>query len=93
MRIKATILAGLGLMMLGAAPAFADKKIYPYHTYANFCPAGLQPVTISGTISCGTPNQYQSYQHVMMHPAPRRKVRVHHGHNHFNCPVGTKGCN
>jgi hypothetical protein len=74
---------GLSLMMLIAAPVAAsaqDAKIYAYHT-ENFCPAGLQPITISGVICCGTPNQTVSYAQVMQHPVTRKKVhkvrRVH----------------
>ncbi|MEP3052646.1 hypothetical protein [Ascidiaceihabitans sp.] len=94
MRIKTALLTGLGLMVMGAAPAFADAKIYPYHAKANYCPAGLQPITISGVICCGTPNQSMSYQHVMMNAAKRHKPKRHvrRAKSVYDCPIGTKGC-
>jgi hypothetical protein len=97
MRIKTALMAGFGLMIVGAAPALADAKIYPYHASANHCPAGLQPVTISGAICCGTPNQGMSYQSVMMHPVKKKKVHKRHTHrvravSTYDCPIGTKGC-
>jgi len=94
MRINKILTAGIGLLILGAAPAMAGggTKIYPYHA-ENFCPAGLQPITISGVICCGQPNQHSSYQDVKMTPAPRKKVhRTHYAPKQSYCPVGTKGC-
>lgn len=93
MRIKTALMAGFGLMMMGAAPAMADAKIYPYHG-KNYCPAGLQPVTISGVICCGTPNQSMSYQKVMMNAAKRHKPKrhTHRVKSTYDCPIGTKGC-
>ena len=94
MRIKTVLTAGFGLMMMGAIPAMAmDAKIYPYHG-KNFCPAGLQPVTISGVICCGVPNQEISYKHALATPAPRKKVvrHTHYKPKQSSCPVGTKGC-
>ncbi|MEM6759910.1 MAG: hypothetical protein AAF601_10570 [Pseudomonadota bacterium] len=84
-------------LALTAAPALADNhtptpggNIYSYKTHTNFCPAGLQPVTMDGVICCGVPNQSMSYQHVMAHASNRahaqRAARV-------DCPVGAKGCN
>ncbi len=66
------------------------KPIYPVHTKANFCPHGLQPVTVSGAISCGTPTTATSYRHMMMHPTTHRKRRsaVPYG----DCPPEVKGC-
>ena len=77
-----TTLAAAALTAL-TAPAFAEvytPNIYAYPTHENFCPAGLQPVTINGTICCGTPNQHITYQQAMSHPvvrrhAPKRVVR------------------
>lgn len=77
--------------ILGAVPGMAmDAKIYPYHAKQNFCPAGLQPVTLGGVICCGTPNQSVSYQSVMQHPAQTRSHRV--ASARADCPVGVKGC-
>ena len=94
MRIKTVLTAGFGLMMMGAAPAFAEAKIYPYHA-ENFCPAGYQPITISGVICCGQPNQSISYQQAKMTPAPRKAKRHVHrvrSQRQVSCQVGTKGC-
>ena len=91
MRIKSKLAAGLGLMMMTALPAMAmDAKIYPYHA-ENFCPAGLQPITISGVICCGTPNQSMSYQQVKMTATPRRTIRRARARR-VNCEEGAKGC-
>lgn len=93
MRSKAAFAAlGLTLASLLPAQAWADAKIYAYPAAANYCPDGLQPVTIAGVICCGTPNQSVSYHAMMAHPAqhrakhrPARSARAH-------CPVGEKGC-
>ena len=93
--MRLTTAAGIGLMMATLAPAqaTADAKIYPYHG-ANFCPAGLQPVTISGVICCGKPNQHISYRQALAHPAKKRHVRKHRPvySAKAHCPAGTKGC-
>lgn len=99
MRISTAIAVAAGLCALGATASVADghaahgPKIYPYHTSANYCPEGLQPVTISGVICCGTPNQKHSYQAMMSHPVKKvaKKKKVHRTASK-DCPVGTKGC-
>lgn len=96
MRLMTGALTGLGLTMATLMPAqvAADAKIYPYHA-ANFCPAGLQPITISGVICCGQPNQHVSYSQMMAHPVAKKK---HHKVRHVvrsarpTCEPGTKGC-
>lgn len=49
-----------------AAPSFAAGEdpvvIYPYATTENYCPAGLQPVSYDGTVSCGKPTTTVTYQ-------------------------------
>jgi len=73
-----------------AAPAMANNRpvaIYSYASSENYCPAGLQPVSLNGVICCGTPNQSTSYQQMIRHASgtastTRRTV----------CPVGEKGC-
>lgn len=95
MRIRAAVIAGLGVAMLGALPASANgPKIYPVHTSHNYCPAGLQPVTMDGTICCGKPNQGHSYQAVMSHPVKKKKKAVHKVRHvkAVDCPIGEKGC-
>ena len=64
-------------------------KIYPHHG-ENFCPAGLQLVTISGVVCCGVPNQNMSYQKAMMTPAPRKVVQQRVIRRQAACKVGTK---
>jgi len=90
------MIAALGALVLGAAPTLADgPRIYPYSTSANYCPTGLQPITIDGVICCGTPNQSVSYQSMKAHPVAR-KVRVRRATSaptsRIVCPVGEKGC-
>lgn len=94
--IAKVMTAALGALVLGAAPALADgPRIYPYSTSANYCPAGLQPITINGVICCGTPNQSVSYQSMKAHPVVR-KVRARRANpaptSRIVCPVGEKGC-
>ncbi|UOA26445.1 hypothetical protein DSM107133_01145 [Pseudosulfitobacter sp. DSM 107133] len=90
MHMKSILTGALGLTLLGALPAMASDspKIYAYPSSANYCPAGLQPITISGVICCGVPNQSMSYSEVMTHPVTRRKARK----ASYDCPIGTKGC-
>ena len=88
-----TPLAAAFLSATVAAPALADApKVYAYPSKENYCPAGLQPVTISGVICCGTPNQTMTYQQVMAHPVVKKKRHVHKVRHVENCPEGVKGC-
>jgi len=92
--ISKVMTAALGALILGAAPALADgPRVYAYPTSANYCPAGLQPITIDGVICCGTPNQSVSYQSMKAHPVVR-KVRARRvaASSRIICPVGEKGC-
>ena len=87
------ITAAAAFALLGTGAALAQShggpKIYAYHSQHNFCPAGLQPVTMDGTICCGVPNQSMSYQSVMAHPKKRKhRVRA----VQLDCPIGEKGC-
>ncbi|MEP3674485.1 hypothetical protein [Sulfitobacter sp.] len=88
--------AALGLMAALPTTALADVKIYPYASSENYCPAGLQPVTISGVICCGTPNTGHTYQSVKAHPVAQKKhhkvVRKTYLAKQSHCPIGTKGC-
>ena len=91
MRVSA-LFAGLGLAVLAALPVGAmDARIYPYQASANYCPTGLQPISIDGVICCGTPNQSITYQQAKAHPVARK-----HAHNkparRMVCPAGEKGC-
>ncbi|WP_299045461.1 hypothetical protein [uncultured Tateyamaria sp.] len=91
---KGITAAATAILLLGAGAALAQDqagpKIYAYHSQHNFCPAGLQPVTMDGTICCGRPNQGISYQQALAHSvAKKRHVRRV---KQSSCPVGTKGC-
>jgi hypothetical protein len=88
--------AGIMLASFMPGQAAAQPKIYAYHG-ANYCPAGFQPITISGVICCGVPNQHMSYQQAMAHPMPKKR---HHVKKHVHraksarvqCEPGSKGC-
>ncbi|WP_226782516.1 hypothetical protein [Oceaniglobus trochenteri] len=78
MTLKLKFAAGMGLVIGAMAPGVAlaqDAAIYAYPT-ANYCPAGLQPVTIGGVICCGTPTRHQSYARMMQHPVKKRAHKV-----------------
>lgn len=96
MRLTTGMMAGLGLMgaVLLPAQVSAEPKIYAYPSSANFCPAGLQPITISGVICCGTPNTSTSYQQMMAHPAPKKHKVRHYKPRPvtYSCVPGEKGC-
>ena len=95
MRKLMTLTLGMAasVALFAGTSAKAEAKIYPVHTHENYCPAGLQPITISGVICCGVPNQHQTYQQVMKHPVPRK---AHHRPVHYSarpdCREGSKGC-
>lgn len=55
--------------------------LHPYPAQENFCPYGLQPVTLGGVICCGTPNTTEPYFDA--HGSSRRS---------YSCPPGAKGC-
>ena len=81
-----TLVLGVGAVLAdGHSHSTHSANIYPVHTTHNYCPAGLQPVTLNGVICCGQPNQSVSYAHMLRHGATRA-ARV-------ACPVGQKGCN
>lgn len=99
MRLMTGMFAGFGLAVTAFVPgqAAAQPKVYPYATSANFCPAGLQPISIAGVVCCGTPNQHMTYQQALTHPVKKHRVvkrtkakPVYSARAH--CPVGTKGC-
>ncbi len=97
MRLPTAMIAGLSMMGASVLPAqvSADAKIYPYPTGADYCPAGLQPITIQGVICCGTPNQTMTYQQVKAHPVQRKTRKVHYQKPRvvsYSCIPGEKGC-
>lgn len=88
MRISLSLSAA-ALAVLTAVPAMADgPRIYPVPTNANYCPAGLQPVTINGAICCGTPNTHVTWYEMKRQPAYRAASYT----RSYDCPVGSKGC-
>ena len=90
MRPIHTLAAGLAAALI-AAPALAGPKLYAVENTENYCPAGLQPVTMNGVICCGTPNQPQTYQQVKHHPATKHRThRVTRAAR--TCAEGEKGC-
>lgn len=68
---------------------------YPVHSKSNYCPAGLQPVTISGSISCGSPTTHVTYNQMLSHPTVKVRKKhpvVQHRSAHPTCAIGAKGC-
>lgn len=77
------------IALLAATPVLASGTdpvvVYPYASGENYCPEGLQPVTVDGTVSCGKPTTDVTYQRAT---AARGGSRTSGG----NCPIGVKGC-
>ncbi len=65
------IIATVNYAPVYLAPSAGEVGIRRNVSHENYCPAGLQPVSVDGSISCGRPNRYQSYQQAMKHPAQR----------------------
>ncbi|QEW19265.1 hypothetical protein LA6_001448 [Marinibacterium anthonyi] len=87
----ATLAAG-AVMASDAANVQQSSSQSPLGIYAtgsrdNYCPAGLQPVTVDGTTSCGTPNRSGTYDEA------RRTPYGGHGTARYDsCAPGIKGC-
>jgi len=95
MSITKSIVTGVTIALIGTAAMAEGPKIYPYASKDNYCPNGLQPITISGVICCGTPTTDQSYQSTMAHPTSKKhykKKYVHKARSADTCAEGTKGC-
>lgn len=86
-RITVVFLAAALPMM-----AQAETRIYAYESKANYCPNGLQPITLNGVICCGTPNQTASYQDMMAHASGARRSYTMPASKGMVCPEGEKGC-
>ncbi|MCR8827982.1 hypothetical protein [Pseudosulfitobacter koreensis] len=88
--MKSIITASLALTLGTALPAMAadTPQVYAYPSAQNYCLAGLQPVTIEGDISCGTPTVAVPYTTVMTHVVIRPKTHK----SSYDCQIGTKGC-
>ena len=90
MRILSS-LATLTALSVAAVPAAADSmKYYPYHG-KNFCPAGLQPISMGGVICRGTPNTHVTYRQMMRLPGPVHHTPASHDKGKV-CVEGEKGC-
>ena len=76
-RIAACLLALAAPLATPARAEVDAPRVYAYGGVANYCPAGLQPVTINGVICCGTPNQGITYQQAKSHPHPVVRRHVH----------------
>ena len=57
--------------------------IHPYQASGNYCPSGLQPITMGGVICCGTPNTGETYYN---------RASSRRAYGGYDCPVGVKGC-
>jgi len=98
--IRTAAVALLGAVAL-ASPAAAwtslslvqamgsQPLIYAYPT-ANYCPQGLQPVTIGGVICCGVPTAHGYHQPVHRKPVHKPYVAYGKGYNE-STPVYEKG--
>ncbi|MBO6774444.1 MAG: hypothetical protein JJ897_02860 [Marinibacterium sp.] len=77
----------VGLCAALATPVLAAGTdpvvVYPYANIVNYCPAGLQPVTVDGTVICGTPTTIVTYQ---------QAATAVGGYGPAKCRAGTKGC-
>jgi hypothetical protein len=81
--------AAVALAMFAGPSLAGGPGIYAYEGTANYCPAGLQPVSINGVICCGQPNRAESYQDAKSHPVARiRSARARYD----ECTPGTKAC-
>jgi hypothetical protein len=89
---SAKIMTALALVCLAVPASAQGPRVYAFESKANYCPAGLQPVSINGTVCCGVPNQAQSYQEAMRHPVSHRVTRSARP-RYDDCPPGAKGCN
>jgi hypothetical protein len=94
MRVSKTSLFPALALALLAGPALAEApKVYAYQSHANYCPSGLQPVSLNGVICCGKPTADQTYQQAKTHPVTYKTRRTRSARAHLECPVGAKGCN
>lgn len=66
---------GHGHVVTGFQPNNPNSS-FVVHAYptANYCPAGLSPVTIGGVVCCGVPNAGPAYTH-----KPQRRVHKPRG--------------
>ena len=73
-------------------PYVPETKVYRVPTTANYCPQGLQPVTISGSISCGRPTERVTYQQMLQTPKRVVKRKTYRRSARPTCRPGVKGC-
>lgn len=80
MRTTAIAVFGASLCLAASALAWQDNNmtqptadqiaVWAYPSKQNYCPNGLQPVTIGGVICCGSPTHVGYASHPK--PKPRR---------------------
>ncbi len=90
MSLTKSIAAGIAIAVIGTSALAGEARIYPYASNENFCPAGLQPITISGVICCGTPNTSHTYQQVMAHPVKKKTHYARQSRAVDTCREGEK---
>ncbi len=56
--------------------------IHPYPASANYCPSGLQPITLGGVICCGTPTTSEPFYN---RAGGKKRYQM-------TCAEGQKGC-
>jgi len=59
--------------------------IYATGAGTSYCPAGLRPVSVDGTTSCGMPNRTETY-------AEAKRTPYRRSYRSYDCAVGIKGC-
>ena len=71
----AAMTAAPALAWNDSQPASDSIAIWAYPSQENYCPAGLQPITINGVICCGTPTHTGYREHsVQRRHKPRQSV-------------------
>lgn len=95
MSFTKSIAMAIAVSIAGPAAFAGEVQIYPYGSKENFCPSGLQPISLNGVICCGKPTTQQSYQSVMVHPVSQRVQKVRRtqpARQTSTCQEGEKGC-
>lgn len=95
MSVTRSIAMALAVSLAGPAAFAGEVQLYPYSSKENFCPSGLQPISLNGVICCGRPTADQSYQSVMAHPVRQRVQTVRRSkpaRQTNTCQEGEKGC-
>ncbi len=106
MRFKTLLAAAAAAFMIGPGAALAwgdmymgdatnnpntDFLVHTFPTSANYCPAGLQPVTVGGRICCGTPNAGPYINQAGGQRAHYPVHKVYQDSPRYYAPAGEKG--